>query len=240
MASSPPEGVELEMVQRGRSMSGSSVRFGDLPTRGKVSPLDANDDAVDVGRPDSTSIGGGNINLALVDSHSNLPSIGHLQPPSNVIHLSPSDEPIRRRLSSNVMVTKKRIRNAKASPEVTMMHIFRSFVGAGILSMPYAFSHAGILMAPVGLVVVGAVVVFSCFCLVEAASELSRKSEWVIVDYGETFQAALKVGPKWCRRKLAVHGKNIINVLICILQPGFCAPYIVFIAQNIQVRVKRF
>ena len=57
----------------------------------------------------------------------------------------------------------------------------------------------------------------------------------VIIDYGETFQAALKVGPKWCRRRIAAHGKAIINFLICILQPGFCAPYIVFIAQNIKV-----
>ena len=231
MTSAQRESMELEELPRGRTMSGSSVRFSDLPTRSKVAPVHQSEEA----QSNGATAGGGVVNLALVDSNANLPSIGHLQPPSNVLHLSPSDEPIRRRLSSNVMVTKKRIRNAKASPEVTMMHIFRSFVGAGILSMPYAFSHAGILFAPIGLVAVGAVVVFSCFCLVEAASELSRKTEWVIIDYGETFQAALRVGPKWCRRKLAVHGKNIINVLICILQPGFCAPYIVFIAQNIQV-----
>jgi len=54
------------------------------------------------------------------------------------------------------------------------------------------------------------------------------------VDYGETFQAALKVGPKWCRARVANHGKSVINALICILQPAFCAPYIVFIADNIK------
>ena len=106
---------------------------------------------------------GGIVNLAIIETEADLPpsvARSSLQPPTGGLTFSPSDEPIRRRLSSNVMVTKKRIRNAKASPEVTMMHIFRSFVGAGILSMPYAFSHAGVLFAPIGIVAVGAVVVF--------------------------------------------------------------------------------
>ena len=170
-------------------MSGS-VRFGDMPTRktavAQFRNNNNNNNAsnnnnnnnnnvnnLNRGGVDASSDGGvgvdlqngvgGIVNLAIIETEADLPPSvagSSLQPPTGGLTFSPSDEPIRRRLSSNVMVTKKRIRNAKASPEVTMMHIFRSFVGAGILSMPYAFSHAGVLFAPIGIVAVGAVVVF--------------------------------------------------------------------------------
>ena len=160
--------LELELAPRQRTLSFGGVQVSDGVTDGKSGGVGGSG----TGGSFAGSSGGA-INLAMIDRDEALPpSVGHLQsPPSGVALLEvPSEDPIRRRLSSNVMVTKKRIKNAKASPEVTMMHIFRSFVGAGILSMPYAFSHAGVLFAPIGLLAVGAVVVFSCFCLVSAAS----------------------------------------------------------------------
>jgi len=96
------------------------------------------------------------------------------------------EEPVRRRLSSNVVVTKKKIKNAKASSETTAMNIFKSFVGAGILSMPFAFAKAG--WSAIGvLLFLGAIVVFSCFSLVEAADRLSQISGENICSNRQTF-----------------------------------------------------
>ena len=167
MSSPPNEQIEMEAgVPRRRTSTGNSVRFDNGSASINVAVIHP-DGVVGVGGVGANfpaRKAAGAFQLARIESDASfpsIPSIGALKPPSGVgVPEVPSEDPIRRRLNSNVVVTKKRIRGAKASPEVTMMHIFRSFVGSGILSMPHAFSHAGVVMAPFGLLLTSAVVVF--------------------------------------------------------------------------------
>jgi len=112
----------------------------------------------------------------------------------------------------------------------TLMHLWRGNVGTGMLGLPEAIMHAGIVVGPLGLLLVALVTVHCMHLLVYCSHVLCRRTGEVALGYGEVAEECL-------RRyypKRAYIGRVIVNIFLCVSQLGFCCVYFVFIANNLQ------
>jgi proton-coupled amino acid transporter len=116
-----------------------------------------------------------------------------------------------------------------------VINIIISFVGAGLLGIPNAFSQSGWLLGGVTLLAVSALNVYAMLCLPAVQQALLEKqrpsSTTLLGTYGEVGRAIL--GPK---------GEALVHVCLGISQAGFATAYIIFIAANLNsiARVPRF
>eukprot|EP00537_Pseudo-nitzschia_pungens_P007973 CAMPEP_0172378952 /NCGR_PEP_ID=MMETSP1060-20121228/69685_1 /TAXON_ID=37318 /ORGANISM="Pseudo-nitzschia pungens, Strain cf. cingulata" /LENGTH=516 /DNA_ID=CAMNT_0013106685 /DNA_START=315 /DNA_END=1865 /DNA_ORIENTATION=+ len=105
----------------------------------------------------------------------------------------------------------------------TIVNIIISFVGAGLLGMPNAFSKSGWLLGSCTLVVVSALNVYAMLCLPRVQARLQAKHPTEQVQsYGDLGRVLL--GPR---------GEQVIFVCLGISQAGFATAYVIFIAANL-------
>jgi len=109
-----------------------------------------------------------------------------------------------------------------ATASQAVLNIFISFVGAGMLGMPYAFSQAGWLLGGVTVFVVSAFNVYCMLLLVKIRKHLESKGHTGISGYGD-------VG----RIVAGAVGEKLVNACLVISQIGFATAYIIFIAANV-------
>lgn len=109
-----------------------------------------------------------------------------------------------------------------ASQGQVAVNIFISFVGAGMLGMPYAFSRSGWLLGSLTLSIVSIANVYAMLLLVKARKHLERKGHNDIRTYGDLARVVIGTG-----------GESIVNILVVISQIGFATAYLIFIAANI-------
>eukprot|EP01025_Chloroclados_australasicus_P021905 TRINITY_DN22838_c0_g2_i2.p1 TRINITY_DN22838_c0_g2~~TRINITY_DN22838_c0_g2_i2.p1 ORF type:complete len:437 (+),score=36.36 TRINITY_DN22838_c0_g2_i2:160-1470(+) len=107
----------------------------------------------------------------------------------------------------------------KASDFKTFGNIIISFVGAGVLGLPYAFKRSGLLVGMAFLAIVAALALRCMFLLVNCKRALSDKG---VISYSEV--ALHTLGPK---------GQKLVETLLVVSQTGFCVAYLVFISQNL-------
>ena len=106
------------------------------------------------------------------------------------------------------------------------VNIFISFVGAGLLGMPYAFSRAGWLLGSIALTVVSTCNVYAMLLLVKIRRKLESSGKHPeIAGYGDI--GRIVAGP--C-------GEALVNICLVISQLGFATAYIIFIAANLNAR----
>uniref|UniRef100_T2MAP4 Proton-coupled amino acid transporter 1 n=1 Tax=Hydra vulgaris TaxID=6087 RepID=T2MAP4_HYDVU len=111
----------------------------------------------------------------------------------------------------------------------TVVHIFKGNVGTGILSLPAAVKHAGIIVGPAGLILFAIIAVHCMHLLVRCSRHFCKKLNIPALSYGE-------VAEECCRPYLGNHSKFarfVVNIFLIITQFGFCAIYFVFIANTI-------
>ena len=101
-----------------------------------------------------------------------------------------------------------------------MGNIFVSFVGAGVLALPYAFSQSGIILGSVFMVAVALLALYCIFLLVDCKRALESKG---VATYSEVVEACMGL---W--------GKRLVEVLLILSQAGFCTAYFVFMGTNLQ------
>lgn len=120
-------------------------------------------------------------------------------------------------------------------------NIFISFIGAGILGLPYAFREAGLIEGIVTMSVVGVVSVKAMLLLIDCkdhmllsqslasltsnAKEGDRKKEvgnGSFIDYGDVGE-----------RALGKIGKVVVEIMIVVSQIGFCCAYLIFVSENL-------
>lgn len=117
-------------------------------------------------------------------------------------------------------------------------NIFISFIGAGILGLPYAFKESGIVEGTMIMSLVGGVSIKAMFLLIDCKNRMATKATLTLatklpngsasplhqksIDYGDVGLAAL--GP---------FGRWLVDINILISQVGFCCAYLIFISENL-------
>ncbi|GJQ81742.1 hypothetical protein Trydic_g9181 [Trypoxylus dichotomus] len=111
----------------------------------------------------------------------------------------------RRRMLENDYDPYKHRRQPHLSPNIeTMLHIIKSCTGTGILTMPYAFMHAGLFNGVTSTIFL---MTFTTYCvnmLIKCQYIICKRNRIPMLTYPDTLVAALTVGPKFLRR-FAVH-----------------------------------
>ncbi|XP_032829620.1 proton-coupled amino acid transporter 1-like isoform X3 [Petromyzon marinus] len=121
----------------------------------------------------------------------------------------------------------------------TLLHFLKGNVGTGLLGLPLAVKHAGLVVGPVCLVVMAIVAVDCMLTLVRCSHYLCRKLKRPTLCYGGTVMHAMEVSNfTWLNSK-GSWGKNVISLFLITTQLGFCCVYFVFMADNIKQVVEQ-
>ncbi|KAL7533621.1 hypothetical protein ACHAXR_005355 [Thalassiosira sp. AJA248-18] len=109
-----------------------------------------------------------------------------------------------------------------ATPAQVAVNIFISFVGAGLLGLPYAFSRSGWFLGTLCLTAVSSGNVYAMLLLVKCRKNLEANGYMGIKGYGDLGREVM--GPR---------GEVLVNVCLVVSQAGFATAYLIFIAANI-------
>jgi len=120
------------------------------------------------------------------------------------------------------------------SDPATIMHLVKGNIGTGLLGIPWAIHHAGIVVGPILLVIMAFICTHCMQLLVKSSKFYSRRLGVASLDYpGVMFNAArnskyriINQNPNFFRQ--------LVNAFLMITQLGFCCVYFVFIAQNVR------
>lgn len=103
---------------------------------------------------------------------------------------------------------------------MTLMNLIKTYLGSGLLSLPYAYNQGGLTATIATIAFVGAVSCHCMYILVECKRCLKERGINVVTfgDVGEaTFGKA---------------GLYLVNLMLLFTQYGFCCVYVVFVSQN--------
>eukprot|EP00111_Clytia_hemisphaerica_P002302 TCONS_00006479-protein len=114
-----------------------------------------------------------------------------------------------------------------------LTHIFKSFVGTGILGLPSAVMHGGIVLGPLILVGLGAICMYNIKLLVDTARNMRHNLNISRISYSSISENVFQAYGK----RAGTVARYLTDFLLCSLQIGFCCVYVVFIAHNIQFAV---
>jgi proton-coupled amino acid transporter len=110
-----------------------------------------------------------------------------------------------------------------ASTPQVIINIIISFVGAGLLGVPNAFSKSGWLLGSVTILTVSAFNVYAMLCLPQVQRILQKQyPNEIIQSYGDLGRICL--GTK---------GEKLIFICLGISQAGFATAYLIFISANL-------
>ena len=108
-----------------------------------------------------------------------------------------------------------------------LVNLLKGNIGAGILSLPFAFKLAGYVLSPVLLVCIATICVYCMHTIVSCKKTLVDANILVprpggVVTYGDVASAVF--GSK---------GGRLIDFFLCLTQLGICTVYFVFVANNL-------
>lgn len=106
----------------------------------------------------------------------------------------------------------------KLSDGSTFVTLIKSFMGIGVLTMPYAVKQGGYIAGPVGLVII---CVLEWYCI-ELLIVTSQTSGARTISFGGL---GLHVCGRWA--------KTMVNASLIITQFGVCIAYVIFISENV-------
>jgi len=109
----------------------------------------------------------------------------------------------------------------KATQAQVAVNIVISFVGAGLLGMPYAFSRSGWLLGSISISLVSIANVYAMLLLVKCRQHLESQGHEDILGYGDLGRVVAGIA-----------GERLVNICLVISQVGFATAYIIFIAAN--------
>lgn len=128
---------------------------------------------------------------------------------------------------------KKNNEQAGLSSIGCLMHILKGNIGTGLLALPLATKHAGIVCGPLLLLFVAALAVHSMHLLSKNSVVLARQNSTGPLDYAGVVEYAVRFGAvKWLQ-KFHKSFRHAVNVFIFITQLGFCCVYFVFMAESL-------
>ena len=113
-------------------------------------------------------------------------------------------------------------------------NVFISFVGAGVLGLPYAFSQAGYAIGTIVMIFVVIISVKAMLLLVDCKNNLVER-----IRRNDSVVQGLSIDPEdpdFGDLALVVYGKRgwwTVQVSIIASQIGFCCAYLIFISENL-------
>lgn len=115
----------------------------------------------------------------------------------------------------------------------TLAHLLKGSLGSGILSMPLAFSHAGLTTGLVSTILIGIICTYCVHILVKSAHILYKRNRVPSLGFAELAHAAFLAGPK-SFHPWAQFAKAMINFFLVVDLLGCCCVYIGFVAKNLK------
>eukprot|EP00163_Fabomonas_tropica_P001565 TRINITY_DN1115_c0_g1_i4.p1 TRINITY_DN1115_c0_g1~~TRINITY_DN1115_c0_g1_i4.p1 ORF type:complete len:464 (-),score=81.50 TRINITY_DN1115_c0_g1_i4:319-1710(-) len=107
---------------------------------------------------------------------------------------------------------------AQSSNWAIVVNTLKSFIGTGILALPYAFAKSGVLAGVIGLVLVAILTLHCMLVLVELKQQLtSHRAE----SFSDVAYHAVGTWGAW-----------VVDICLIMTQAGFCAGYFVFIGNT--------
>ena len=103
-----------------------------------------------------------------------------------------------------------------------VINIVISFVGAGLLGIPYAMQKSGWLLGSICLLIVSGLNLYAMLLLPQVQKILVQRGFENCNTYGDLGRCIM--GPA---------GEILVNVCLCVSQVGFATAYIIFIAANL-------
>ncbi|KAM4674999.1 proton-coupled amino acid transporter 1-like [Discoglossus pictus] len=116
----------------------------------------------------------------------------------------------------------------------TLIHLLKGNIGTGLLGLPLAVKHAGIVVGPLSLVVMGIIAVHCMDLLVKCAHHFCQRDQRPFVDYGDAVMYGMESTPSQWLRSHSIWGRYIVGFFLILTQLGFCCVYFVFLADNIK------
>ncbi|KAE8741966.1 Proton coupled amino acid transporter [Frankliniella occidentalis] len=117
-------------------------------------------------------------------------------------------------------------------------HLLKGGLGSGIMAMPMAFSHSGLILGVVGTIVTGIVCTHCMVILVRSAQTLYFRLRIPTLGMGETAEAAFANGPKRLR-PLATFARNFVKLSLFFCYAMSMSAYIVAIGSSVQQMVEQ-
>ncbi|KAI5700517.1 hypothetical protein M8J76_004582 [Diaphorina citri] len=111
----------------------------------------------------------------------------------------------------------------------TLLHLIKGSVGAGMLAMPLAFRHAGLLMGTIGTIVISFLASYCMHQLLRIQHHICKKQGKPQIEYSEAMQIAVTNGPD-CLKWLSRPSPYLVDFFVSAYQLGICCAYIGFIA----------
>ncbi|XP_034251267.1 proton-coupled amino acid transporter-like protein pathetic isoform X2 [Thrips palmi] len=118
-------------------------------------------------------------------------------------------------------------------------HLLKGGLGSGIMAMPMAFRHSGLILGVIGTAVTGFVCTHCMVILVRSAQTLYFRMRIPTLGMGETAECAFQSGPKLLR-PYATAAKNFVKISLFLCYALSMSAYIIFIASSIHQLVKQY
>lgn len=115
----------------------------------------------------------------------------------------------------------------------TLIHLMKCSLGTGILAMPQAFMHSGLLVGLFGTCIIGFICTYCLHVLVRSQYELCKRLKVPLLSYPDSMKYAFEQGPPFLKRFIPLT-RPVVDGFLIIYQLGICCVYIIFIAKNVK------
>ncbi|XP_063530212.1 proton-coupled amino acid transporter-like protein CG1139 [Cydia strobilella] len=115
----------------------------------------------------------------------------------------------------------------------SFFHLLKSSLGSGLLAMPAAFKHIGIIPGVFGTTLVALIATHCVHILVSTSRALCEESRVASLSYAETCEKAFKHGPKMIR-KFSTHVRHFADFAMAGVCLGGTSVYVIFIASSLK------
>lgn len=113
-------------------------------------------------------------------------------------------------------------KQAKSGDIGTFLNMIKANIGSGILGMPYAFLHGGVILGGITVFVLMCIAVYCVHSLVLSKEYIKSKTGRSIRSYAEVAKFAYKKPGQW-----------VVEATLLFCQFGFCISYLIFMGENL-------
>lgn len=115
----------------------------------------------------------------------------------------------------------------------------KASLGTGILSMPIAFKHAGLLVGVFATILVAFVCTHCAYILIKCAHVLYHKTRRTEMSFADVAEVAFSTGPEWGRR-FSKPVRYLIQISLFATYFGTCSVYTVIVAANFNQIIEHY